>query len=155
MNQVRKLSLKRSQYGFERSRRATDEPGSKVTRCRVHRVSRAAGPGCNQLRKSSSVVSVIRARAVMLRDNPLPAAMSTSSMTAVPVLCPASDCRARIEAIFDARSASGRLDVPVARDGGARRELDIGDPAAHPIECRHPKRARAHRTGGATPTSLC
>jgi transcriptional regulator with PAS, ATPase and Fis domain len=37
----------------------------------------------------------------MLRDDALPATMSTTDVMAVPVPCPSSDCRARVEALFD------------------------------------------------------
>jgi transcriptional regulator with PAS, ATPase and Fis domain len=52
-------------------------------------------------RFESELASVIRARSVLLRDDPLPPTLTNTEVTAVPVPCPGGDGRARIEALFD------------------------------------------------------
>ena len=52
-------------------------------------------------RFESELASVLRARSVLLRDDPLPPPMSTAEVTSVPVACPAGDGRARIVALFE------------------------------------------------------
>ena len=52
-------------------------------------------------RFESELASAVRARSVLLRDDGVAAAMSSEQVTAIPVPCPSSDGRARLEALFD------------------------------------------------------